>query len=287
MDCLPLYALSRVVEEFVKSGTLTLLDGVLVEQLVRVHRRVRRLDPALHQDVLRVQHLRHAQTVSEPLVHCGQRVLYACARFQALRLELRTSELQGLREELERAHVEQKLLQPSLEWAVLTFSTTGPCRFSQSAQRCRLRPGHRDDRVDQHGDEPELGKHFVVLRRQKRLFRELRRWGKARVLVLLVQVACWASSSVRSGEEALDSGGAGVLRIVQHHALTTHPAGGNHRQWVVVLSAGDHHVVPLHVVPAHVVHLQLPADALRRHGGSPLEGGWVGRRETSGISRMP
>ena len=55
--CSPLDTLRRVVEEFVKRRALALLDGVLVEQLVRSHRCVRWLDPALHKNVLRVQHL--------------------------------------------------------------------------------------------------------------------------------------------------------------------------------------------------------------------------------------
>ena len=173
----PLDTLCWVVEEFVKCCALALLDGVLVEQLVRRHRCVRRLDPALHQNVLRVQHLRHAQAVSEPLIHCGQRVLHACAWFQSLRLQLGPGKLEGLGEELEGAHVEQKLLESALKRSILPFPSARPCRLSQSTQWCCFGPRHRDDGVDQHGNEPKFGKYLVVLRRQKCLLWELWRWG--------------------------------------------------------------------------------------------------------------
>ena len=85
MSCLvPLDALPGVVEELVQGGGLALLQGEVVQDLVRRHPRLPGVDPGLHQDVLRVQHLGHGQTVTEPLVHGGQGVLHRAGWFQSL-----------------------------------------------------------------------------------------------------------------------------------------------------------------------------------------------------------
>ena len=76
VSCLvPLDALPGVVEELVQGGGLALLQGEVVQDLVRRHPRLPGVDPGLHQDVLRVQHLGHGQTMSESLVHRSQCVL--------------------------------------------------------------------------------------------------------------------------------------------------------------------------------------------------------------------
>ena len=85
VSCLvPLDALPGVVEELVQGGGLALLQGEVVQDLVRRHPRLPGVDPGLHQDVLRVQHLGHGQTVTEPLVHGGQGVLHRAGWFQSL-----------------------------------------------------------------------------------------------------------------------------------------------------------------------------------------------------------
>ena len=47
-------------------------------------------------------------------------------------------------------------------------------RLCESRQRRGLGPGHSYDGVDQHGDEPQLGQHLVVLRGQQGLLAEVR-----------------------------------------------------------------------------------------------------------------
>ena len=91
-----LHTLPGVVEELVQGGALALLQGVVVEDLVRSEAGVPGLYPRLHQQVLRVQHLRHGETVTESLVHRRQGVLDRARWFQPLGLELGPSKLQRL-----------------------------------------------------------------------------------------------------------------------------------------------------------------------------------------------
>ena len=91
-----LHALPGVVEQLVQGGALALLQRVVVEDLVGGEAGVPRLDPGLHQQVLRVQHLGHGETVAEPLVHRGQGVLDRARWFQPLGLELSPGKLQRL-----------------------------------------------------------------------------------------------------------------------------------------------------------------------------------------------
>ena len=92
----PLHALPGVVEELVQGGALALLQRIVIEDLVGGEAGVPRLDPGLYQQVLRVQHLGHGETVAEPLVHRGQSVLDRARWFQSLGLELSPCELQRL-----------------------------------------------------------------------------------------------------------------------------------------------------------------------------------------------
>ena len=186
----PLHALPGVVEELVQGGALALLQRVVVEDLVGGQAGVPRLDPGLHQQVLRVQHLGHGETVAEPLVHRGQGVLDRARWFQPLGLELSPGKLQRLGEELQTTHVEKQLLDSPLKGSVILLTCGQPSSLGEARQRRCLAPGHTNNRVHQHRDEPELGEHLVMFRGQESLLRQVRgRQRTARVLVLLVKAA--------------------------------------------------------------------------------------------------
>ena len=146
----PLDTLPRVVEQLVQSRTLALVQGVVVQDLVRREAGVARVDTGLHQDVLSVQHLGHGEAVTEPLVHGGESVLHRAGRFQPLGFQLCPGKLECLREKLQTPHVEQQLLEPPLERAVI-LHTGGQARgLSKSGQRSCLAPGHVNNCVHQH-----------------------------------------------------------------------------------------------------------------------------------------
>ena len=198
----PLHTLPGVVEQLVQSGALALVQGVVVQDLVRSEARVARVDTRLHQDVLSVQHLRHGEAVAEPLVHGGEGVLHRAGRFQPLRLQLRPGKLQCLGEELQTPHVEQELLEPPLQRSVILQAGRQTRGLSQSRQRSCLAPGHVNDCVHQHGDEPQLGKNLVMFGGQQGLLRQVwrrERTARTRVLVLLVETARGSPGDAREG----------------------------------------------------------------------------------------
>ena len=153
MSCLiSLDTLSWVVEQLVQGRALALLQGEVVEDLVSSVARVCGVNAGLHQDILRVQHLGHGQTVSKPLVHGGQGVLDRARRFQSLGFQFSSCKLQSLREELETPHVKKELLQSPLQRSVIVLRLSRcrgwqPCRLCESSQRCCLTPCHSNDGV--------------------------------------------------------------------------------------------------------------------------------------------
>ena len=208
--------------------------------------------------------------MAEPLVHRGQGVLDRARGFQPLGLQLGPGKLQRLGEELETPHVEEELLESPLEGAVILLTRGQPRSFREARQGRCLAPGHADDCVHQHRDEPELGEDLVVLRGEEGLLGEVGgRERAAGVLVLLVKASRGSPGHSCEGVLSVQLTALGRARVVEHHSV----AGGGGRGHDLELGgAGPPHVARARVVVVpgrHVVHHLVT----QRPGGGAEDGG--------------